>query len=213
MVDNVIEHEILKALKYSALKVTQTGSENAGYQIIDKVLIANASINYSTLCDYLNNPNKYINSTDPLSLNKHIATTKDISFIKFDRPTIEKSVYNLVSTGDIIDTDINLFDPEARRLKLTDKGLANFYSEHYLKQHNDEIERKNNQKITRTLSYAALAISVFSIIPSGISSYYDIVDSNKVDTIILYQKIQVDTIPKRKKTILSITDTLQAIKK
>lgn len=213
MVDNVVEHEILKALKYSALKVTQTGSENAGYQIIDKVLIENASINYSTLCDYLNNPNKYINSTDPLSLNKHIATTKDISFNKFDRPTIEKSVYNLVSSGDIIDTDINLIDPEARRLKLTPKGLSNFYSEHYLKQHFDEIERQSNQKITRILSYFALAISIFSIIPSGISSYYDIVNSNKVDTIIIYQKRQVDILPKCNPIDQSILDTLQAIKK
>ncbi len=182
MVDNVIEHEILKALKYSALKVTQTGSENTGYQIIDKVLIENASINYSTLCDYLNNPNKYINSTDPLSLNKHVATTKDISFNKFDRATIEKSVYNLVSSGDIIDTDINLFDPEARRLKLTPKGLSNFYSEHYLKQYIDELERKNNQKITRLLSWAALIISLVSIIPSAISTYFDYKDHNKKES-------------------------------
>lgn len=182
MVDNVIEHEILKALKYSALKVTQTGTENAGYQIIDKVLIENASINYSTLCDYLNNPTKYINSKDSLSLSKHIATTKDISFKLFDRDTVEKAVYNLVSSGDILDTDINLFDPEARRLKLTPKGLLNFYSEHYLKQHNDEIERKSTQRTTRILSWAALIISLVSIVPSAISTYFDYKVHNKSDT-------------------------------
>lgn len=211
MVDNVIEHEILKALKYSALKVTQTGSEYAGFQIVDKVLIQNTSINYSTLCDYLNNPNKYINSTDPFSLNKYIATTKDISFDKFDRPTIEKSVYNLVSSGDIIDTDINLFDPEARRLKLTPKGLSNFYSEHYLKQYNDEIERKNNQKITRLLSWAALIISLVSIIPSAISTYFDYSDhyNNESNTYPVEQPLNTKSAIEKRQPIQADTPKLK----
>lgn len=78
--DNLIlKHKILRALSYNALKINKVGSIKDGYVIIDRYNIDNAIIQYSTLCCFLNNEEKYLGDNIGPSLSNYEAKTRGIT--------------------------------------------------------------------------------------------------------------------------------------
>lgn len=161
----VIEHEILRVLKNSALKVTQQGSEKEGYIPFDKLLVGTARLHYGTLVALLNEND--INTQNQFGYMNINLKRDEIKITKYDWSEVAESLQILEVNGHIKEEpEQEYFDIYKRVIVLTKTGLHAYITQFYLKIKTSEKLQESLAKSTLKTNQTVKIISILSLIVS-----------------------------------------------
>ncbi len=130
-------HEILETLRFCAIEITGSGTEQNMYPIYE-LQLGSAELYLGTLAALVNNRNWWPKEFNGTFIREYKAKTREIDQSKYTLREISNALSVLKSNGDISITISN--DSTEKKILLLTKGLHNLNSNHYLIEYEKEFQ-------------------------------------------------------------------------
>lgn len=143
--DYLLLHEILQVLRSIGTTMTATGSDSSGFDPIYEFQIETATLHFGTLAGLLNNPEDF-KKPEGVTLGywqEYKAKRHEVREVKYKWQEIADAIETLKARNEIEKTEITPYNENFTKIiHLTKNGLASLNTKKYLKQHQEERDKK-----------------------------------------------------------------------